>query len=61
MLVHALLQVEPREAELAPGAEYIARVSVYLDDAQTFKDTLHVLVADGADVVIPVEATGMCC
>lgn len=34
-------------------------VRVVLDDAAPFKDTLHVLVAEGADVSVPLEATGV--
>ena len=29
-----------------------------LDETQTFKDELHVLIEEGADVPIPLEATG---
>lgn len=30
-----------------------------MDDAAAFKDTLHVLVAEGADVRVPLEVTGV--
>jgi len=40
------------------GGELLVLVRVQLDDTVTFKDVLHVLVAEGADVNIPLEATG---
>jgi hypothetical protein len=36
----------------------VATVTVQLDDAHVFVDVLHVLALDGADVSIPLEATG---
>lgn len=56
--VRAALQVSPREAVVPAGGELALEVQVLLDDAVTFKDVLHVLVADGADVSIALEATG---
>jgi len=53
-----LLQVEPREAVIPAGGELSALVRVQLDDTVAFKDVLHVLVAEGADVNIPLEAMG---
>jgi hypothetical protein len=34
------------------------RVTAFLDEAAPFKDTLHVLVSDGEDTAVPLEATG---
>jgi hydrocephalus-inducing protein len=50
--------VEPREAVLQPGESLAAQVLVMLDEALPFRDTLHVLVTEGADHCIPLEATG---
>lgn len=33
-------------------------VRVQMDEARLFKDVLHVLVTDGADISIPLLATG---
>lgn len=44
---------------LPSGGEACVTVRVLLDDAAPFKDTLHVLVSEGADVSVPLEATGM--
>lgn len=51
-------QVEPREAVVPAGGELAVLVRVVLDDTTKFKDVLHALVAEGADVNIPLEATG---
>lgn len=40
------------------GGELAVLVRVVLDDTTKFKDVLHALVAEGADVNIPLEATG---
>jgi hypothetical protein len=45
--------------ELAPGCEVAVRVTALLDDATPVRDTLHVLVADGADTPIELTATGV--
>lgn len=50
--------VEPRELHLEPGESTQALVRVVLDETSTFKDELHVLIAEGADIAIPLEATG---
>jgi hypothetical protein len=50
--------VEPREAVVPAGGELSVLVHVVLDDTTKFKDVLHALVAEGADVNIPLEATG---
>ena len=50
--------VEPRELRLEPGGSAEATVRAVLDETQTFKDELHVLIEEGADVPIPLEATG---
>lgn len=53
------LQVEPRELVVPAGGEAAVLVRVLLDDAAPFKDTLHVLVSEGADVSVSLEATGV--
>jgi hypothetical protein len=40
------------------GGELSVVVRVLLDDTTKFRDVLHALVAEGADVNIPLEATG---
>ena len=55
----SVFEVEPRELEIAPGAEAALRVTALLDDAAPFLDALHVAVTDGADTAVPLEATGV--
>ena len=50
--------VDPREAWLQPGAEMDVDVKVLLDETQTFKDVLHVLVSEGDDFPVPLQASG---
>jgi hypothetical protein len=40
------------------GGELSVVVRVLLDDTTKFRDVLHALVAEGADVNVPLEATG---
>jgi hypothetical protein len=53
------VQVEPRELVVPAGGEASVLVRVLLDDATPFKDTLHVLVSEGADVPVALDATGV--
>lgn len=53
------VQVEPRELVVPAGGEASVLVRVLLDDAAAFKDTLHVLVSEGADVPVALDATGV--
>jgi len=53
------MQVEPRELVVPAGGQAAVLVRVLLDDAAPFKDVLHVLVAEGADISLPLEATGI--
>lgn len=59
---HALparvLQVSPCEAVVGPLEELALSVTAQLFDAGTFADVLRVVVADGADVSVPLEASG---
>jgi hypothetical protein len=57
-LLHVPAQVEPREAEVEPDGLLEVVVRVQMDEARLFKDVLHVLVTDGADISIPLLATG---
>ncbi|GFH30442.1 rhodanese domain-containing protein, partial [Haematococcus lacustris] len=50
--------VEPREAHLEPGCSMTATVTVCMDDTRAFTDNLHLLVSEGADISIPLDATG---
>ena len=50
--------VEPGELRLGPGDSAEANVRAVFDETQLFKDELHVLIAEGADVPIPLDATG---
>ena len=36
-----------------------AQVSVFLDEARTHKDVLHLFVTEGDDITIPLSATGL--
>ena len=51
--------IEPRDLRLAPGETSEAVIHASLDETQTFKDELHVLIEEGADVPVPLEATGV--
>ena len=55
------LQVEPCDAVVAAGCELAITVSALLDDVITFKDTLHVVVDEGSEAALPLEATGTAC
>lgn len=57
----SVFSVEPREAHLEPGGSMTAKVTVCMDDNQTFRDVLHVLISEGADVCIPLNAIGTGC
>ena len=50
--------MEPRELVVAPGGEACATISTLLDEAASFADILHVLVSNGPDLPVPLEATG---
>lgn len=53
------MQVEPCELVLQPGAEASLQVCVLMDEAGVaFRDTLRLLVEDGQDAAIPLEAVG---
>lgn len=54
----SVFSVQPSEIHLEPGASASATVTVMMDDARPFTDTLHVLVAEGADVCVPLSAVG---
>jgi hypothetical protein len=50
--------VEPRELRLGPGDSSDVSVRALFDETQPFKDELHVLIAEGADMPVPLDATG---
>jgi hypothetical protein len=50
--------VGARQALLEPGAGLELPLSCLLDELQPFRDVLHVLVSDGEDVGVPLDATG---
>eukprot|EP00955_Chlamydomonas_euryale_P060740 357809-Chlamydomonas_euryale.AAC.3 len=50
--------VEPEGMVLGPGESGEAVVHVRLDEAAAFADQLHVLVAEGADMPVPLTAVG---
>eukprot|EP00854_Cymbomonas_tetramitiformis_P000766 gene766-1240_t len=52
-------EVDVREATLAPGEEIALTISTYLDETQRFKDVLHILVIEGNDTAVPLEALGI--
>jgi len=53
-------QVDPREADLAPGTEMTVVLSALLDEEAPVTDLLHLLVAQGDDVTVPLLASGAC-
>lgn len=55
----SVFTVKPREARLGPGESMVANVTLCMDDNQTFRDVLHVLVSEGADISIPLSAIGI--
>eukprot|EP00798_Chlamydomonas_sp_ICE-L_P006741 gene6741-3411_t len=56
--IDSVFVVQPREAELQPNESLEVTVRVCLDEVQTFKDVLHVLIQEGADISVPLEASG---
>lgn len=50
--------VSAREATLAAGEALELEVTVQLDETYTFEDTLHFLVENGAELRVPLSATG---
>ncbi|KXZ49496.1 hypothetical protein GPECTOR_21g722 [Gonium pectorale] len=54
----SVFSVEPRQAHLEPGESFTAHVMVKMDESMDFADTLHVLIQEGADVSIPLTASG---
>ena len=50
--------VSVREALLAPGEGLDINVTVQLDETYAFEDTLHFLVENGAELCVPLSATG---
>jgi len=51
--------VDVREAVLQPGEEIALTVTVMLDETQRFKDVLNILVLEGTDTAITMEALGI--
>jgi hypothetical protein len=52
--------VGQRSAVLEPGTSLAVPLSCLLDEVQPFKDVLHMLVSDGQDVAVTLEASGAC-
>jgi hypothetical protein len=50
--------VGQRSAVLDPGASLVVALSCLLDEVQPFRDVLHMLVSDGHDVAVVLEASG---
>lgn len=44
---------------MGPGESTECRLSTFLDESKKFKDTLHILVTEGADIDIPLAAAGV--
>lgn len=55
----SVFSIDVREAELAAGATTTITVTVQLDETYAFADTLHLLVKDGAEMEVPLSATGI--
>ncbi|EFJ42226.1 hypothetical protein VOLCADRAFT_67248 [Volvox carteri f. nagariensis] len=54
----SVFSVEPRQAHLEPGESCTAHVIVKMDESMDFSDTLHVLIQEGADMPVPLTASG---
>ncbi|KAK9824158.1 hypothetical protein WJX72_008157 [[Myrmecia] bisecta] len=50
--------VEPREGILQPADSLPLKLTINLDEVRAARDTLHVLVAEGEDIAVPLAATG---
>ncbi len=57
----SVFSVEPRQAHLEPGESCTAHVLIKMDESMDFADTLHVLIQEGADMPIPLTASGEAC
>ncbi|GIL73964.1 hypothetical protein Vretifemale_3957, partial [Volvox reticuliferus] len=55
----SVFSVEPRQAHLEPGESCTAHVIVKMDESMDFADTLHVLIQEGADMPVPLTASGI--
>lgn len=55
----SLFAVNHREVHLGPGEHVPLTVSATLDDSLLFSDTLHMLVMEGPEMDVPVEAQGL--
>lgn len=55
----SLFAVNHREVHLGPGESVPLTVSATLDDSLVFSDTLHMLVMEGPEMDVPVEAQGL--
>ncbi|KAG2489301.1 hypothetical protein HYH03_012133 [Edaphochlamys debaryana] len=54
----SVFSVEPRQAHLEPGECMTAHVMVKMDESMDFMDTLHILIQEGADISVPLTASG---
>jgi len=52
-------QVDVRERTLEPGEEVPLTIKVQLDELIRFRDQLNILVVEGADTTVPLEALGV--
>jgi hypothetical protein len=51
--------VDVRERTLEPGEEVPLTIKVQLDELIRFRDQLNILVVEGADTTVPLEALGV--
>jgi len=50
--------VEPAELTMEPGGSAIVTIVAFCDDVISYADTLHALVAEGADAAVTMSAAG---
>ncbi|GMH35419.1 hypothetical protein BSKO_03287 [Bryopsis sp. KO-2023] len=57
----SIFEIDKRTGVLNPAESAEFTLSTCLDEAKRFKDTLHILVTEGADIDIPLIAVGVGC
>lgn len=61
VLPNDFLQIDKRIGVLEPGEKTECKLSTCLDESKRFKDILHILVTEGADIDIALTAVGIGC
>lgn len=60
-LLKNCMQIDKRIGLLQPGEKTECNLSTCLDESKRFKDTLHILVTEGADIDVVLTAVGIGC